>query len=349
MRDVAAQIDAWRAEGEPIALATVIETWGSAPRGAGAKMALTPSGKIAGSVSGGCVEAAVVEAGTEVLETGRPRLLRFGVADDTAWSVGLPCGGSIEVFVEPYDLALHEHLRAVVEEERRAALATVVGGGADLVGRKLLLFRDGRRVGSLGGVLDERVAPEVHQALDEGRSRRLRLEAAPGIDEALDVFIEVTEPAPTLVVVGGVHIAVALTAIAKTLGYRTVVVDPRRAFGSEARFPHADRILHAWPDDALSEIGLGASTAVAVLTHDPRLDDPALRVALRSPAFYVGALGSRAAQTKRRQRLIEAGLTEPEIARLRAPIGLDLGGRRPEEIALSVMTQVVAARNGRVL
>jgi xanthine dehydrogenase accessory factor len=163
------------------------------------------------------------------------------------------------------------------------------------------------------------------------------------------VFLEVVRPAPTLVAVGGVHIAIALTRIAQALGYRTIVVDPRPAFASEARFPHADRVVSDWPDEALGRIGLTAETAVAVLTHDPKLDDPALRAALPSAAFYVGALGSKATQAKRRQRLLEGGLSEEQVDRLHAPIGLDLGGRSPEEIALSVMGEVVAVRNGKSL
>jgi xanthine dehydrogenase accessory factor len=192
----------------------------------------------------------------------------------------------------------------------------------------------------MGGVLDKAAREAALAAIREGRSRRLAI-------PPVEVLIEVELPSPTLVIVGGVHIAISLTSLAKTLGFRTIVVDPRKAFGSELRFPHADRLLHAWPDDALAEIGLNASTAVALLTHDPKLDDPALRVALPSPAFYVGALGSKKTQEKRRQRLIAAGLSEEQIARLRAPIGLDLGGRSPEEIALAVMAQVVAVRSGK--
>jgi xanthine dehydrogenase accessory factor len=341
MRDVIADIDRWRGGGKDIALATVLHTWGSAPRGVGAKMALTREGEIAGSVSGGCVEAAVVDAGLRVLETGAPQLLRFGVGDDTAWSVGLACGGTIEVFVERLHAALYEPLRWAVLEDRPAALATIVRGEAALLGRKLLC--DGDAVlGSLEGDRDQPVVEQARAALAEGRCRRFRIGASP---DAPEVFVDVLHPAPTLVVVGGVHIAIALTAIARTLGYRTIVVDPRPAFGSQARFPHVDLLLHEWPEEALGRLALNSSTAVAVLTHDPKLDDPALRAALPSPAFYIGALGSRATQAKRRQRLLEAGLGEAQLARLHAPIGLDLGGRAPEEIALAVMAQIVAARN----
>jgi xanthine dehydrogenase accessory factor len=342
MRDVLAEIDRWQAEGRPVALATVVETWGSAPRRAGAKLALTADQRIAGSVSGGCVEGAVVEAGGEVLKTRRPQLLHFGVADETAWAVGLSCGGTIEVFVEPLDPAFHEAVRSQLATERPAAIVTVLRGPEALVGRKLLLRADDDVRGSIGGGLDEAAAAAGRAALAEGRSQRRPLPADGG-----EVFVDVLRPSPTLVLVGGVHIAIALTTLAKALGYRTIVVDPRQAFGSAERFPHADRVVDAWPEEGLERIGLHPDAAVAVLTHDPKLDDPALRAALRSPAFYVGALGSKATQARRRQRLLEAGVSEEQIGRLRAPIGLDLGGRSPEEIALSVMAQIVAVRNGR--
>jgi xanthine dehydrogenase accessory factor len=219
-------------------------------------------------------------------------------------------------------------------------MATIVGGPEASVGRAALLTDDGSMRGSLGEALDAPTLAAAREALADGRCRRLSLGDT-------DVFVEAFPPSPTLAIVGGVHIAVVLTSLAKALGYRAIVVDPRRVFGSEERFRHADRLLNGWPDDALGQIGLNAQTAVAVLTHDPKLDDPALRVALPSPAFYVGALGSRKTQEKRRARLLEAGLTEEHLARLHAPIGLDLGGRSPEEIALAVMAQVVAARNSR--
>jgi xanthine dehydrogenase accessory factor len=219
-------------------------------------------------------------------------------------------------------------------------LAEVVKGPGELVGCKLLLREDGRVEGSLAG-LDQPALEAAQAALAEGRSRRVDL---PG-ETPVELFVEALRPSPTLAIVGGVHIAVALTALARTLGYRTIVVDPRRAFGNAERFAHAERVVQAWPDQALGEIGLTASTAVAVLTHDPKLDDPALRAALPSPAFYVGALGSKATQEKRRRRLLEAGVSEAQLARLHAPIGLELGGRSPEEIALAVMAQIVAERN----
>ena len=337
MRDVLAEIDRWRTEGRPVALATVVETWGSAPRVAGGKMALTSDGRICGSVSGGCVENAVVEAGVRTLATGKPELLRFGVSDDTAWSVGLACGGSIEVFVEPLSEETFGPVRDALLGERPAAIATVIRGAEGRLGRKLAVFDDGRSVGAIDGL----ALDAARAALADGRSRRV-----PAGDG--EIFVDVLLPSPRLVVVGGVHIAVALVALAKTLGFRTILVDPREAFGNAKRFPHADQIVSAWPDRALSEIGVNASTAVAVLTHDPKLDDPAITAALASSAFYVGALGGSRTQEKRRARLLAAGVSEEALSRLYAPIGLDLGGRAPEEIALSVMAQIVAARNKRV-
>ncbi|MEK7329095.1 MAG: XdhC/CoxI family protein [Chloroflexota bacterium] len=339
MRDVFVDIERWRERGERIAMATVVQTWGSAPRVAGSKMALTPDNEISGSVSGGCVEGAVYETGAEVIETGQPQLLHFGVADETAWEVGLACGGMIDVFVEPFDPALHEFWRGLLaNEDRSAAIVTVIKGQPNLPGRKLTLSEDGKVSGELGGGLDESAAAAARTAMAEGSSRRVPLGEA-------EVFIEVISPAPTLVVVGGAHISIALTAIAKTLGYRTIVVDPRRAFGSEARFPHVDKLIQEWPDEALSQIKITSSTAVAMLTHDPKLDDPALKIVLPGPAFYVGALGSRTTQAKRRARLLAEGLTEAQLDRLHGPIGIDIGGRTPEEIALSVMAEIVAARN----
>lgn len=333
MRDIFADVDRWRSRNEPVALATVVQTWGSAPRGLGSKMAMALDNQITGSVSGGCVEGAVYDTGAGVLESGQPQLLHFGVADDTAWEVGLACGGMIDVFVEPLDPALHEFWRQVIAEDRSAVIATVIKGQG--LGRKVMIRDDGQISGGEDGALAE----AARTALAEGQSKRRTIAER-------EIFVEVIQPAPQLIIVGGVHIAIALTAIAKSLGYRTVVVDPRRAFGSEARFPHADQLISAWPDEALAQVKLTAGTAVAMLTHDPKLDDPALKIVLPGPAFYVGALGSQKTQALRRERLLAEGLTEAQINRIRGPIGIEIGGRTPEEIALSVMAEIVAVRNG---
>lgn len=344
MREVITDIDQWLTEGEAIALATVVETWGSAPRQAGAKMALTAGGRISGSVSGGCVEGAVVEAGTETLDSGRPQLLSFGVADETAWEVGLACGGQIEVFVERLDPAVYQETHRLIDAEETAAVATVIAGPDDLLGSKWVVGREGIRAGSAAETLAERVTAVAQAALAAGESRRTRLDSAAG---PIELFIELLLPAPTLVIVGGVHIAIALAALARPLGYRTIVIDPRRAFGSQERFPHADRLIQAWPDKALAGIKLNETTAVAMLTHDPKIDDPALKIVLPSPAFYVGALGSSQTHARRRRRLMDAGLAESLVDRIHSPIGLDINAQTPEEIALAVMGEVVAARRGR--
>jgi len=340
MRDILPDLDNWRADNnQSIALATVIQTWGSSPRRAGAKMALTPDGKITGSVSGGCVEGAVFESGVEVLKSRKPQLLHFGVADETAWEVGLACGGSIDIFVKPLDVEFFKPLRSVLVEERTAVVLTVVRAPNDLLGREILLKEDGNVVGLLNENLDERALSLAREALLQGSSRRAKL------NEDVEVFIEVILPPPTLIAVGGVHITIALVSLAKTLGYRTIVVDPRSAFGSQERFPHVDQLIQSWPEEAFQEIPLTRSTAIAMLTHDPKLDDPALKIALPSSAFYVGALGSKTTQAKRRQRLLDEGLTEAQLNRLHGPIGLKIGAGTPEEIAMSIMAEIVAARN----
>lgn len=344
MREVAPDIDLWLTQRQSIALATVLQTWGSAPRGVGAKMALTQSGQIAGSVSGGCVEGAVVEAGVEVLKTKRPQLLHFGVADETAWTVGLACGGKIEVFVQALDPDLYAAVQRAITEDRLAATVTIIRGPVEFVGRELIVYEDGSPEGTLGTSLDEPAIAAARAALLAGQGRRLTLSDI--ASEPIEIFIDVLLTAPTLIMVGGVHIAVALAAIAKTLNYRTIVIDPRRAFGNEARFPHVDRLIQAWPDDAFKQISLTRSTAVAMLTHDPKIDDPALKMVLPSPAFYIGALGSRTTQEKRRQRLLKAGVAEAQVDRLQGPIGLAIGAKTPEEIALAVMAEIVAVRHG---
>ena len=341
MRDILSDLDNWRAENKSIALATVIQTWGSSPRGVGAKMALTPDGGITGSVSGGCVEGAVFEEGVGVLKSNRPKLLHFGVADETAWEVGLACGGSIDIFVEPLDTELFSSLHTVLVEERPAVLVTVVRGPDEVLGGKILVEDNGKIIESFHNTLDEVPLNLVKETLAQGESRRSML------TEEIEVFMEVILPPPTLIAVGGVHITIALMALAKTLGYHTVVIDPRDAFGNEKRFPDVDQLIPLWPDEAFQQIPITGSTAIAMLTHDPKLDDISLKIALPSSAFYVGALGSNTTQAKRRKRLLDDGLTEKQLNRLHGPIGLEIDASTPEEIAMSIMAEIVAARNSK--
>ena len=337
MRDILTDLIRWREEGKSIALATVIETWGSSPRKAGSKMAITSDGKMVGSVSGGCVENAVVEAGLEILKTRQPQLLHFGVADETAWDVGLACGGSIDIFVKPLDLVSFEEIKSVLENEEPAATVTVLCGPDKLLGRELLMRDNGQVVGSFGNEWDEKVLTLAKESLAQGASRRVEL------NEDIEVFFEPILPSPALVIVGGVHIAVSLVSLANMLGYKTILVDPRKAWGNDERFPHVDRLIQAWPQGAFKQIKTTRSTAIVMLTHDPKLDDPALKIALVSSAFYVGALGSKTTHAKRRERLLNNGMTEFQLSQLHAPIGLNIGARSPEEIALSIMAEVVDA------
>jgi len=335
MKEVIEAIDGWLAAGDTaIALATVIQTWGSAPRKVGAKMVFTAGGRsIAGSVSGGCVEGAVIEAGGEVLATGQPRLLHFGVADETAWAVGLACGGTIDVLVEPLDLPTYAAARDRVLSHRTAAVVTVIRGLDEAVGRKLVVG-EGAIAGGLDDGLDATAVELAHDARQPAR-----YELAGGVE----IFIDALRPSPALVIVGGAHIAVALVRFARIIGYRTVVIDPRRAFGSESRFPDVDQLIQSWPGKAFEELPLQADMAVVTLSHDPKIDDPALSAALASDVFYIGALGSRETHARRCERLSDLGFTGERLARIHAPIGLDIGADNPEEIALAIMAEVVAA------
>ncbi|WP_420645408.1 XdhC family protein [Candidatus Leptofilum sp.] len=338
MKEVINEINRWQVDNEAVALATVVQTWGSAPRKVGAKMALTPNGRIAGSVSGGCVEGAVFEEGTAALQTNRAKLLHYGVADETAWDVGLACGGTIEVFVEPLDTAVTQFIYNLIQNKLAGAVITVIRGPEELLGRKLAVSREGERLGSLGPeTLDTQAIAAEAKATHPQRVQ---------LGDHIEIFIDAIRPAPTLIIVGGVHIAMALTSFAQTLGYRTLVIDPRRAFGSNERFPHVDQLIQAWPDKAFAEVEIGEDTAVALLTHDPKIDDPALKIILQANPFYIGALGSKKTHAKRVERLRGYGFSDAEIGRIHAPIGLDIAAQTPEEIALAIMAEIVKSRNG---
>jgi xanthine dehydrogenase accessory factor len=288
-----------------------------------------------------------------VLRSGLPRKLHYGVTDETAWDVGLACGGQIEIFVEPLAPLLTSLpglggsafavLRKAVDREQVAVRAVVVDGPSEALGKSIIATPEGVSDASSLGPLAELVAKDARSM--RGGNPESRSHHAGENDYV--VFYDVMLPPLRLAIVGGVHIAVELARLAKRMGYSVAVVDPRKAFATRDRFPEADHLIHEWPDAGLETLGLTSGTAVAVLSHDPKLDDPALRVALRSPAYYVGALGSQRTQRLRRQRLAEAGLSEDEIGRLHGPIGLDLGARAPSEVALSILAEIVAVRAGR--
>lgn len=341
MEEVVADIERWRSQGEQVALATVVQTWGSSPRKVGAKMAITAGGQLSGSVSGGCIEGAVAEESFAVLKSGQPKLLQYGVADETGWEVGLACGGNIQVFVEPLNSEFFAATKELLHAERAGALVTVIAGPEALLGRKLLVERGHEGwIGSIDAAVDAAVAAHARVAIQRGKDEQFTLAGG-----SIELFVDLLLPPPTLVMVGGVHIAIVLATLAKNMGYRTVVVDPRHAFGAVERFPHVDQLLRSWPEDAFAQLHPNENTAIAILTHDPKIDDPALKMVLRSPAFYIGALGSRKTHSARIERLQEAGFAPHELERIHSPIGLAIGAETPEEIALAVMAQVVKTRH----
>ena len=344
MYDILTDLERWFDQNQPVGLASVISTWGSAPRRVGAMMAFTTQAEISGSVSGGCVEGAVVEAGIRAIQTGRPELLQFGVADETAYSVGLACGGNIEVFVRRLEPGLFQAVRKELQLRKPVAIVSVISGPESLIGCEILVTSAGKSYGSLGEGMDETAIQIARQSIENEQSQSISPDWQG--HETIRLFVNVIAPLPELIIVGGVHIAITLSTLAKSLGYRTVVIDPRRVFSSPDRFPHVDQLIQAWPDEAFQQVTLTRNSCVAVLTHDPKIDDPALKVVLNSPAFYVGVLGSRKTHAKRRQRLLAEGFSEDQLNRLHAPIGLDLGGESPEETALSILAEIVAVRRG---
>ena len=333
MQEVLSEIGAWRERGDRIALATVIDVQRSAPRPPGAKMAVNEHGEIAGSVSGGCVEGAVAEIADGILRGDPPQLVHFGIADSDAWDVGLPCGGEIDVWVEAYEPSRFEEL---ARSGGRAAEVTVLEGAAP--GAKLLVFADGATTGSLG-------SPELD---DEAARVATELLWAETSERRNGLFVDVIGPPPRLLVFGAVDIAASLCRLARAAGWRPYVIDPRARFATPDRFPDAEEVIAAWPEEAVAQLGgVDPATSIVVLTHDPKLDDAALMLALGSPARFIGAMGSRRAQAKRRERLLELGITDDEFDRISAPVGLDLGGISREETALSILAEIVAARHGR--
>ncbi|MFM8321529.1 MAG: XdhC family protein [Chloroflexota bacterium] len=350
MREVWTDVETWRRAGIPTALATVIQVSGSSLRPQGARMAVSAAGAISGSVSGGCVEGAVYEEAQAVLCSGLPRRLAYGVSDAAAWEVGLSCGGSIQVWVESLEAgpwqAVLPGVRECLEGGRLAALVSVVGGPAGGPGGKLLLRPDGDPLGDLGSDELNRAAAGCLPAAWAARDPQLlRLPEAHG---GTELYIEYIAPLPRLVIVGAAHIAIPLVTLARTLGFHTSVVDARAAFATRERFPHVDELIVGWPAEILKGLRLDAAACVVCLSHDEKLDNPALQTALESPAGYIGALGSRTTHARRLEALRECGLNEAQLQRIHAPVGLKLGARTPEEIALAILAEIVALRHAAV-
>ncbi|MGH3096248.1 MAG: XdhC family protein [Streptosporangiales bacterium] len=368
MREVLDDLHEMWSDGRPFGLARVVRTWRSSPRAPGAAMAVGPDGSAVGSVSGGCVEGAVYELAQRVVETGEPILQRYGISDDDAFAVGLTCGGVIDVLVEPVDKPRFPELDDLVSSVRRgepvavADIVEVSGAGAvpegaqpdgtpPALGRRLVVWPD-RWSGSLGtSRLDEAVADDVQGMLAAGRTDILRI----GADgerrrDDLAVFVQSLAPKPRMIVFGAIDFAASVARIGTFLGYRVTVCDARQVFATRQRFPDADEVVVEWPHrylDAEREADrIDGRTVICVLTHDPKFDVPLLEVALRTPAAWIGAMGSRRTHDDRMARLREAGLAEDELARLSSPVGLDIGARTPEETAVSIAAEIVQARWG---
>ncbi len=356
MRDLIEALEAWRREGVDAGRAVVVRTFGSAPRPEGAVLLRADDGRLIGSVSGGCIEGAAAEQIAEARRMGLAKVIRYGISDRQAWDVGLACGGTIDVLIQPRvsSAALNGAARPVAPGGGATAVITPLPPGSPPATPGPHATRAGAEpepeliVGAGGEIVsgstgspgrDNLLASTAAGLLREGRSRVVEFEGRA-------YFVELYPVRPRLVVVGAVEVARPLIRYARDLGYETVVVDGRSAFATRERFPEADRIEAAWPEDAFETIAVGPDDAVAILSHDPKFDEPAILEAVRRGCRYVGAVGSRTTQAERRERLADAGLTSSEIDGVRGPIGLDLGGRAPAETALAIMAEIVALRHG---
>ena len=346
MRDIWHEMGEWTSAGRPFALARVIETWGSAPRAAGSGMIVGDDLRVAGSVSGGCIEGAVIEEAQAVLRSGSPKRVTYGVDDETAWSVGLSCGGEVSVFVETHPAvsedagarAVWAQLHSRLEANRPAVLLTRLEPRG--LSSHLLVSPDGSAVGDWG----EQTEGAVAAALEAYGQRTSGLKEVAGTP----VFAHVFPRKDQLLIVGAGHISVALVRYAQVLDLETIVIDPRQVFAAPERFAVAPTQLHAkWPQEVLADLDLNEDTYTVLLTHDPKIDDPALQIFLRAPVAYIGALGGRKTQAARRERLRGEGFSDEGIGRIRGPVGLDIGAETAAEIALSIVGEVVEIKRSR--
>jgi xanthine dehydrogenase accessory factor len=351
MLDLAGPLREWIEEGRDFAVATVVAVGGSAPRPPGAALAVSADGTAVGSVSGGCVEGAVYDLCLQALQEGETLVERFGYSDEDAFAVGLTCGGTIDVMITPFAGGRRAERAALAAAARSepVALARVVRGPSGLLGQALLVRPDGSSDGGLGGgpELDRAALDRAGALLDTGRTGTVELsEDGSHCPGGLSLFVESVAPPPRMIVFGAIDFAAALVRAGGFLGYHVTVCDARPVFATRARFPQADEIVVDWPDRYLRRTETDGRTVLCVLTHDAKFDIPLLTEALRLPVAYVGAMGSRRTHEDRNRRLRDAGVSERELARLRSPIGLDLGARTPEETAVSIAAEIVAARHG---
>ncbi|MFF0067070.1 XdhC family protein [Streptomyces sp. NPDC005279] len=351
MLDIAEQLNRWFEEGRDFAVATVVAARGSAPRGPGAALAVDSHGTAIGSVSGGCVEGTVYDLCVQALQDGRTVRERFGYSDEDAFAVGLTCGGVIEVLVTPAraDAPVFRAAVSAADRGEAAALVRVAWAPGELLGSALLVHPDGSYEGSLDGhpELDRTAAEEARAMLDTGRTGTVEIaEDGSRCPGGMTLFVESRMPPPRMIVFGAVDFATALVRAGKFLGYHVTVCDARPVFATRVRFPEADELVVDWPHRYLRRTATDERTVLCVLTHDAKFDVPLLETALRLPVAFVGAMGSRRTHEDRNRRLREVGVTDCELARLRSPIGLDLGARTPEETALSIAAEIIAARRG---
>lgn len=348
MIDILHEIRTWIEERKPFALATVIGTWGSSPRQVGSAMAVSEDMRIAGSVSGGCVENEVIEAALDVLKNNRVRVLEFGVSDDKAWSVGLSCGGTIKVFVEkhfafsrnPVEQEIWDRLTHAIDDNDPIMLLKKLSEDEDAFNRHLLVSADGGHWGDWGA-LSEKAKSVALTLYHQRKSEITQIERQ-------EVFVQVFSRKPTLLIIGGSHISIPLVKFAHELNFETVVIDPRKVFASKERFPlQPGKLIAGWPQEVLPDIDLNEDIYAVLLTHDPKIDDEALKILLRSNVAYIGALGSAKTHEKRCARLKENGFSDEEISRIHGPVGLNINASTPHEIALSIIGQVVEMKNSK--
>jgi xanthine dehydrogenase accessory factor len=352
VKELLEDIVRWRDAGKQVALARVVGTDGSGPRDPGAAMAVNEDSEVIGSVSGGCVEGAVLTEGLKVLERGIPKLVTYGIADDDAFAVGLTCGGTIHIFIDDFNDEIDAIISEALRRDEPAALATIIEGPG--AGSKLLVRPDQPTIGTLGHPeLDRVVERDALGELEAGRTgtRHYGVHGEARREEGVMVFIESFALPPKMIIFGAIDFTAALARLGRVLGYHVTVCDARPVFATRKRFPMANEVVNEWPDRYLSVVGkeLGPRDAVCVLTHDPKFDVPAIMAAVETKAGYIGVMGSRRTHDKRLERLEEAGLDDEGFARLWSPIGLDLGGRTPEETAVSICAEIIASRTGRRL
>ncbi|CAB4707018.1 unannotated protein [freshwater metagenome] len=349
MREILSEVLPSFNSGKPFVLATVTRTWSSAPRPVGAAMALLDSGEVVGSVSGGCVEGAIHDVSLEVLKTKQSQSVTYGVSDDNAFAVGLTCGGTIELFIQYIDRESFPEFADIasnIEQEKAVGVATLIHSESGVGARIILTKTDAK--GSLGNSQLDHAAIEGARALlmhGTTKALKLGLNGENRMDD-LTIFVESFAPAPRMIIFGAIDFAAAVARIGKFMGYYVIVCDARALFATKRRFPDADEVIIDWPHRYLPKIEVDESTVICVLTHDPKFDVPVLEIALRTNAGYIGAMGSRRTHEDRLQRLKEVGMTDAELSKLKSPIGLDLGGRTPEETAISIAAEIISNQVG---